>query len=462
VKVAGAARRPSALQPQAGGSARVCAIDARRFHPLDEAEEMYAHLRKHGFVVVREVADAEAIQKAKTLLWDYLEAHSWRVLEGTEGHVDRNDPNTWWCDNTWAPNAKDGIIYGRGVGQSEFMWHLRLLPRVRQAFAAVWGRVAEDDAQVACAAGATSQSQRKPSYALRSMVGSGEAESSPSSARYGLRSTQVGGKRRMDFAAMVGKRRRTDSCADSVGDDLLVSFDGAGVFRPWRGREQPTKGGWYHADQNYWNLGRQGFACVQGLVTLTDVHEGTGGLVLYPGSHHQFAKLSRLKRVKEEYEEKPEDYVRFHDKELQRVLGKRKIVPSLVRARAGDMILWDSRVVHSGTPGWYSGPAEKQPKRGCANPPAVGGRTFPKLAQEWRESANELLRVVGYVCMMPASRIPARRREHILDVRQRIFKRGWSTTHWPLEPALGAKEEKPKDELEPPANAVQRRLIGFR
>jgi hypothetical protein len=81
-------------------------------------------------------------------------------------------------------------------------------------------------------------------------------------------------------------------------------------------------------DQNYWNVGRQGFACVQvskpalepvaeltlatlapkpqqltkitgmshltestgllacvqGLVALTDVHEGTGGLVLFPGN----------------------------------------------------------------------------------------------------------------------------------------------------------------------------------
>ena len=101
--------------------------------------------------------------------------------------------------------------------------------------------------------------------------------------------------------------------------------------------------------------------------------------------------------------------MRFQDKELQRVLGKHKIVPTLMRARAGDMILWDryakmyrsflllyrssprpiltlvptwdSRVVHSGTPGWFSGLAEKQggSKRG-----AVGGRTFPNLAQDWQ------------------------------------------------------------------------------
>jgi len=263
VKVAGAARRPSALpaaaaivhsQHRAPAPAPVCAIDVKRFHPLEDAEEMYAHLIEHGFVVVREVADDEAIRKAKTLLWDYLEAHSRRVLEGSEDHVDRNDPDTWWCDKTWAPNAKDGIIYGQGIGQSEFMWHLRLLPRVRQAFAAVWSR---DDARAprtnSVAAG-DAPTNCRPGYALRSSAGAGEAaDSMPSGARteggggYSLRSTQGGRKRTLDFAAMVGKRRRSDARTDSVEDDLLVSFDGAGVFRPWRGRLQPTKGGWYRA-----------------------------------------------------------------------------------------------------------------------------------------------------------------------------------------------------------------------
>ena len=74
----------------------------------------------------------------------------------------------------------------------------------------------------------------------------------------------------------------------------------------------------------------------------------------------------------------------------------------------------------------------------------------------------ELLRIAAYICMMPARMIPRHRRDHILDVRQRIFRRGWATTHWPLEPTLGAKEEKPEKERDEPANAIQRRLIGFR
>ena len=140
----------------------------------------------------------------------------------------------------------------------------------------------------------------------------------------------------------VVEERNSRKSVENIEQDLLVSFDGAGVYRPWRERGQPTKGGWYHVDQNYWNVGRRNFACVQGLVTLTDVHEGTGGLVIFPGSHMYFERLSKLKRVRREYEEKSEDYVRFHEKELERLLVKnkeKKMLPSLVRARAGDLIL---------------------------------------------------------------------------------------------------------------------------
>ena len=31
----------------------------------------------------------------------------------------------------WIPNPANGIVHGFGFGQSDFMWHLRLLPRVK-------------------------------------------------------------------------------------------------------------------------------------------------------------------------------------------------------------------------------------------------------------------------------------------------------------------------------------------
>lgn len=31
----------------------------------------------------------------------------------------------------WLPNPGNGIVHGWGFGQSDFMWHLRQLPRVK-------------------------------------------------------------------------------------------------------------------------------------------------------------------------------------------------------------------------------------------------------------------------------------------------------------------------------------------
>ena len=351
------------------------------------------------------------------------------------------------------------------------MWHLRLLPRVRQTFAAVWSRVTAEHSGTSQVAAATASN---PEYGLRSRADEGTdgEHEAQSDAKSRVRPEVLGGKRRRNegHKSAIKAKCKTNSGDETIEDDLLVSFDGASVYRPWRhpqssACQQPTTGGWYHVDQNFWNVGRQDLACVQALVTLTDVHEGTGGLVLFPGSHHHFARLSKLKRVKGEYQDKSEDYVRFEDKDLERVLGKRgkcNMLPSLVRARAGDMILWDSRVVHSGTPAWFTGKgANPSNKTHVQKIASVGGKTFPALA-EWQEPTDELLRIAGYVCMMPARLIPASRREHILEVRQRIFQRGWATTHWPLEPMLGAKEDKPEQERPAPSNAPQRRLIGFR
>ena len=84
------------------------AIDAQRFEVVEQ-DAIHAHLREHGFAVVKGVADEKEISKAKKLLWDYLERYG-------EGELKRDDPDTWWSAKAWAPNAKDGIVYGCGVG----------------------------------------------------------------------------------------------------------------------------------------------------------------------------------------------------------------------------------------------------------------------------------------------------------------------------------------------------------
>ena len=69
--------------------------------------------------------------------------------------------------------------------------------------------------------------------------------------------------------------------------DLITSFDGCALFRPWLPPHGDpawrTQGGWWHVDQN--PLLRPDFDCVQGLVNLLPMSRATGGNVLIPRSH---------------------------------------------------------------------------------------------------------------------------------------------------------------------------------
>lgn len=309
------------------------ATDATPRFGLEDAEAWLAHLEEHGYCVIAGVADAAARARSTALLWDFLEAQP-----GTR--VRRGEPATWG-EADWLPCPRTGLLGGRGAGQSDFCWSLRLLPGVRAAFAALWGT-----------------------------------------------------------------------------DDLLVSFDGANVFLPWSERpERRTDGCWWHVDQNAFLPGKAGRVCVQGLVTLTDATAASGGLCVIPGSHWEHRAVcaraggAALRR----------DFLPVAAGDEALAGGGR-----LVTARAGDLVLWDSRCVHCNTPG------------------DGGGRM------------DELLRVAGYVCMTPAAfAAPA-----VLEQRRRAFLEHVGTNHWPHE-FLGAT--KPPLGLAPRSwdgvPAAQRRLV---
>ena len=123
--------------------------------------------------------------------------------------------------------------------------------------------------------------------------------------------------------------------------DLLSSFDGANVFRPWADRpERRTEGGWYHVDQG---PGKSGCHCVQGFLTLTDATYQTGGLVVVPGSHRGHdelcVRLAHLNQPGRDFVPVPLDDVSLSQGAL------------LVCARAGDLVIWDSRTIHCNAPG---------------------------------------------------------------------------------------------------------------
>lgn len=213
--------------------------------------------------------------------------------------------------------------------------------------------------------------------------------------------------------------------------DLIVSFDGGNAFRPWRhNRSWLTQGGWYHVDQNAAKQHGQGMVCVQGLVTLTDVSDDTGGLVIIPKSHTrhlEFCQRSKIARALGDFVPLPAD-----DPILD--LGAR-----LVHARAGDLILWDSRTVHCNTPALT----------------ALHNRASESADDA---SARELIRQAGYVCMTPARFAT----QEVLRKRQDAFVNNISTSHWPhrFVAAGCALPDTPRND---PASISQeqRALIGY-
>lgn len=280
----------------------------------------------------------------------------WDHLESVPNTAVRRDDVDSWGHKSWLPNSENGILSGSGIGQSDFMWTTRLLPKVKQAFAAIWDT-----------------------------------------------------------------------------GDLLVSFDGANAFRPWRYRpEWRTNGGWYHIDQNALRPRRQGKICVQGVVTFTAANEHTGGLVVVPGSHHDHEGVCQRSK----HAEHAGDYLRLHGHDP--VLADADCA-ALVCAEPGDLLLWDSRTVHCNTPALAADEDES-----------------PASAASLEE--RELLRLAAYVCMTPGILATP----EVAKARQGLFQRNCTTTHWPHELAVSGGSLPNQPDRDPTAISQQQRdLIGF-
>jgi hypothetical protein len=200
--------------------------------------------------------------------------------------------------------------------------------------------------------------------------------------------------------------------------DLLVSFDGCGVFRPveykhtWR-----TKGGWFHIDQNLYQ--KKGRHCVQGLVNLRKSGEYDGGFVVVPQSHkmmeNAFAKYSDLCQMDGDYFrfERDADFWEDEKKRIADYSHAHALQPVKICLEPGDFVMWDSRTVH------------------CNHPPT-------RLSDD-PSASTSLKRLVAYICMSPAKM--AKDLEDLIENRVFAFNNGISTSHWPHEfyPSSGGK-----------------------
>lgn len=352
------------------GVVHVTAVHPPRFNLETERDDFLKYLDEHGYAVVARVADDQAVQTAKSLMWDYLES-----IPNT--NVKRNDVTSWGLKGDWLPSETNGILHGFGIGQSDFMWHLRLLPPVKAAFSAIWNT-----------------------------------------------------------------------------DDLLVSFDGANAFRPWKyDSSWLTAGGWYHVDQNATKQESIGRCCIQGLVTLTDATEDTGGLVVISGSHTEHTPMCQ----RSEIAKSNGDFVPVPVGDP--VLDKGA---SLICALAGDLILWDSRTVHCNSPSLtaLAAAAAVADSDQKLNPEVDKERPVSARASEATHESSqwELIRQVGYVCMMPAKFAS----QEVLLKRQDAFVNNISLSHWPHKMAMAGHAIPDTPQKDPTSiSKEQRALIGY-
>jgi ectoine hydroxylase-related dioxygenase (phytanoyl-CoA dioxygenase family) len=181
---------------------------------------------------------------------------------------------------------------------------------------------------------------------------------------------------------------RVRACFEALWNEpLLVSFDGATIKEPG----EPGLELGYHVDQE---IVSDECICVQGVVALTESSARTGSVVLVPGSHRHFAALVHR------HGEPVLNDVGACDGRWQGfgvpdddVIFRQCLPPEQPTLAPGDAVFWDSRLLHA----------------------------VPAAEDPWSE------RVVAYVSMAPRRWAS----ERTLRARERAFRSGAATTHWP-------------------------------
>jgi ectoine hydroxylase-related dioxygenase (phytanoyl-CoA dioxygenase family) len=177
-------------------------------------------------------------------------------------------------------------------------------------------------------------------------------------------------------------------------NNLLVSFDGASFHFPnvpLISYDTPH----LHSDQSYC---RNDFECVQSWITAYDVSEGDATLTFLENSNKLHKAYGDYFNVTDE-----SDYYEISnaDGSGMKFYLDTGCKQKYIKCKAGDMVFWDSRTVHSGS--------------------------LPL-----KESQHDNTRCVAYLCYMPKKLITPDN----LEKKQLAFLDLMSTCHWPHKPEL--------------------------
>lgn len=116
----------------------------------------YQYLEDNGYAVFKDVATKEELDHGYELFWKFMQ-HSFPAVK-------RDNLNTWDKSN-WPKWGETGVINGDGIGNSEFSWFSRGLPKVKTIFSTIWN---SDDLFVSMdAAGVTRPLEYNPDWTTR-------------------------------------------------------------------------------------------------------------------------------------------------------------------------------------------------------------------------------------------------------------------------------------------------------
>ena len=307
--------------------------------PLEDEEARKSELEREGFTVIRAVAREEEVEKARALVWEWLES--------LDTGIKRAEPDTWtdeaWPD--WPGRKKYGSCKSQGAAHLGATWYLRGLPRLKEVFTKFWGT-----------------------------------------------------------------------------EELIVSLDGMIIWRPWSEEEDRRPANLrLHADQS--PVGKPGFHCLQGMLPLFPVTQSTGGTVLVPGSHLMEAQL--LERHSAWSQSPTKDFCALSPRDpLQ---GEEVLVP----LAPGDLLLWDSRLVHGARVG-----------DGSDLDPSTLARASMCVTMGPRDKASQ----------------------EVITKRKESPYKGWHFTHWPWEaPRVfgGVRGEGKQKYRVPELSTDQLQLLGW-
>lgn len=121
-------------------------------------------------------------------------------------------------------------------------------------------------------------------------------------------------------------------------EQLRVNTDRYGVMRPIIKKEWQTDKSWLHTDQN--PASEHDFVRFQGILTFTNSNKyGGGGFICVPGFHNEWTDYCKTNPIDKDVCSIPDDLVESLQKRAEKIY-----------ARAGSLIIWDSRLPHANFP----------------------------------------------------------------------------------------------------------------